>query len=79
MQIWKDEQTKLTATFLNNVSVATITAGVLVPGFSLFYGTSVLTPPQAELVRLSLPTLFVIGIALHSLGRLVLRSVGRDQ
>ena len=79
MQVWKDEQTKLTATFLNNVAVATIIAGVLVPGFSLFYGTSLLTPPQAEIVKLTLPTLFVMGIAIHSLGRLVLRSVGRDQ
>lgn len=73
---FKDEQTKLTATFLNNVSVAIITAGVLVPGFALFYGTASLSSDQVNLIRLSTPTFFVIGIAIHCLGRLVLRSVG---
>ena len=78
MPAFKDEQAKLTATFLNNVAVAIITAGVLVPGFAFFYGTAALSPEQVNLVRLSTPTFFVIGIAIHSLARLVLRSVGAN-
>ncbi len=78
MAIWKDEQTKLTATFLNNVSVATTVASTFAPSFSLFYGVPSLTPDQVSLVKLAALALLVIGIAIHSLGRLVLRSIGSN-
>ena len=76
MSTWKDEQTKLTATFLNNVSVATIMAGTLAPSFSLFYRAPSLTPDQISVVKLAATTVLVIGIAMHPLGRLVLRGIG---
>lgn len=76
MPAWKDEQTKLTATFLNNVAVATVTAGVLVPAITVVYAHDAPTAQQILLLEVVSPSLMVLAIALHSLGRLVLRSVG---
>ncbi|UDL95259.1 hypothetical protein LGH83_03255 [Lichenihabitans sp. PAMC28606] len=38
-----DEQTKLTATFLNTIAVAVIVAGMIAPLFSVLYGLTTLT------------------------------------
>ena len=73
---FKDEQTKLTATFLNNFAVATITAGVLAPAVALVYSHDQPTPQQYLLLEVISPALIVMAVTIHLLGRLVLRSVG---
>ena len=78
MSFCRDEQTKLTATFLNTVAVAIIVAGTIAPLFSVLYGLATLTVDQIRFIALAAPTWFLIGIAIHSLARLVLRGLGRD-
>lgn len=46
MSLIHNEQAKLTATFLNNVAVAIIGAGLIVPFFAVLCGLSNLEPWQ---------------------------------
>jgi hypothetical protein len=65
-----NEQTKLTATALNNVAVAFIIAGFVGPLVAYGFGSTTL-PPTVSTVVVSVSWL-LIGLILHLLARLVL-------
>ena len=70
MTVIDNEQTKLTATALNNVAVAFIIAGFVGPAVAVGYGTMPF-PNTGVTVLLSVVWL-LIGVILHLIGRLVL-------
>ena len=76
MSMWHDEKAKLTAAFVNNIAVAVIVAGCVAPLFSILYGLGNLTPDQVRLIEIAAPTWLVIGVIIHSLGRVILNGVG---
>lgn len=72
MSLVHNEQTKLTATWLNTLGTASMTVGVLAPLASVFYGFT-----GAAIDRAALATGFGLwlfaGLSLHLAGRLVLK------
>lgn len=69
MSLVRNEQTKLTATYLNNVAVALFVVGSLTPLFSM--GTDAAEPSTARLIISGL--CLVASVALHIVARRVLR------
>jgi hypothetical protein len=68
-----NEQTKLTATALNNIAVAFVIAVFVGPVVALGYGSDAL--PRGEIaVAVSFIWLFV-GFILHSIAKLILRDL----
>jgi hypothetical protein len=68
-----NEQTKLTATALNNIAVAFVIAGFVGPVVALGYGSDAL-PKGGVAILVSLIWLFV-GFILHSIAKLILRDL----
>ena len=68
MSLILNEQTKLTATFLNGIAIATFAVGGLAPVFSSLYGP---TGPTPFLLSTS-GICFVMALALHYVARRVL-------
>lgn len=71
MSLIRNEQTKLTATFLNGIAIAVFAVGGLAPVFSSLYGDR---GPSAFLLLMS-AVCFATALALHYGARLVLRSL----
>lgn len=67
-----NEQTKLTATWLNALATALMAAGTFAPIAALFYGFANSNADQLALI-LGAGVCFVVGIGLHLAGRLFLR------
>jgi hypothetical protein len=67
-----NEQTKLTATWLNTMGTTLVAAGTFAPIAALFYGFSNTTADRSSLA-VSAGICFVGGIALHLGGRVLLR------
>jgi hypothetical protein len=67
-----NEQTKLTANWLNTLATAIIAAGAFAPIAASIYGISQPTPSWL-LLSLWSATCFAFGALLHVLGRLALR------
>ena len=67
----RNEQAKLSATYVNNIAVAVMALGLLTPVFTTWLGTG--TPGSS---RLEVPIIcFGASIALHVLARLILRRI----
>lgn len=64
-----NEQTKLTATYLNGVAIAVFAVGGLAPVFSSLYGT---TGPTNFLLAMSV-VCFLASLSLHWIARTILR------
>ena len=71
MHLVHNERTKLTATWLNALATAIVTAGALAPLVAVIYGLSTPGVSSAYLVVLAVPC-FMIGIALHLYARMFL-------
>lgn len=71
MSLVHNERTKLTATFLNTVAVATIGASLVVPFFALLYGLGG-DAIQIRNFALAAPVWFLIGVGIHLIARAVL-------
>lgn len=69
MPLIRNEQTKLTATFLNGLAVALFAVGGLAPLFSAIYGTS----GGGWRVIVGAVSCFAAALALHLAARTVLR------
>ena len=67
-----NEQTKLTAAWLNTLGAALVAAGTFAPIAALFYGFSNSTTNHLELT-LGAGVCFAIGVALHLAARIFLR------
>ena len=74
MYLVHNEQTKLTATWINTLAAALIAAGAFAPAAALVYGLSpaVITTAYVMLVLL---ICVGMGVALHFAGRLLLGSL----
>ena len=70
MSLIQNERTKLGATLLNGLAVATAAAGVIVPVVSAFYGLG--SGPQWRLLLAGIPIWVAAGAALHLAGRYIL-------
>jgi hypothetical protein len=70
MSLIENERTKLGATLLNGLAVATAAAGVIVPVISAFYGLG--NSPQWRLLLAGIPVWLAAGAALHLAGRRIL-------
>lgn len=70
MSLIHNEQTKLTATALNNIAVAFVIAGFVGPLVAYGFGSTSLPPTLATAV-ISL-SWFLIGLILHLIARLIL-------
>jgi hypothetical protein len=68
-----NEQTKLTATALNNVAVAFVIAGFVGPMVAVGYGSAAMAKDGIAIL-VSIIWLFV-GFILHSIARLILRDL----
>ena len=70
MSLIQNEKAKLHATFLNNVGVGCITAGVVAPTFALLL-TEI---PSSRLLTITLVSViwFLVGLLLHSWGQATL-------
>jgi hypothetical protein len=68
-----NEQTKLTATALNNVAVAFVIAGFVGPMVAVGYGSAAIARDGIAIL-VSIIWLFV-GFILHSIARLILRDL----
>ena len=66
-----NERTKLTASWLNALATALVTAGFLAPGAALLYGLSQLSIGIAYMLALALGCL-VLGVGIHVAGRAIL-------
>ncbi|GEO13497.1 hypothetical protein [Microvirga aerophila] len=73
MSLVHNEQTKLTATALNNIAVAFVIAGFVGPVVALGYGSDAL-PRGGIAIAVSFIWLFV-GFILHSIAKLILRDL----
>ncbi len=73
MSLVHNEQTKLTATAINNVAVAFVIAGFVGPAVALGYGSEAM-PRDAVAIAASLVWLFV-GFTLPLIGKLILRGL----
>ena len=70
----RNEQTKLTATFINGMAVATFAVGGLAPIFSTIYGQN---DPTWTLLALC-GVCFLTALGLHLLARGVLKGLTND-
>jgi len=68
-----NEQTKLTATALNNVAVAFVIAGFVGPVVAVGYGTEAMARDAVAII-VSIVWLLV-GFILHSIAKLILRDL----
>ena len=68
MSLVRNEQTKLTATFLNGIAIAAVAVGIIAPGTAAVLGTA-----SPTLALLSGSIWRAIGSALHIGARRVLR------
>ncbi|HEY1934173.1 MAG TPA: hypothetical protein VGG99_19370 [Acetobacteraceae bacterium] len=68
-----NERTRLFATFLNNIAVATIVTSLIAPAVSYFYGVGNLAPNRWWL--LIALAWFVLGVSLHRVAVFVLGSL----
>jgi hypothetical protein len=73
VSIIHNEQTKLTATALNNVAVAFVIAGFVGPAVALGYGSEAV-PKGGVAILISVIWLFV-GLILHLIAKLILRDL----
>jgi len=69
-----NERTKLTATWINTLAAAFIAAGFFAPAAAILYGLSALPIPPARMLVLAF-TCLALGIGIHVLGRISLRSL----
>lgn len=72
MSLVHNEQTKLSATWLNTLATALVAAGTFAPVAALFYGFSNSAPDRAALT-VGVGVCFAIGVALHFIARAFLR------
>lgn len=70
MSLVRNEQTKLTATWLNGIAIAAIAVGTIAPSTAAIVGTA--APAAAIIVGL---VWFIAGCGLHVLARLMLRGL----
>ncbi len=73
MSLVHNEQTKLTATALNNVAVASVIAGFVGPMVAVGYGSAAMARDGIAIL-VSIIWLFV-GFIRHSIARLILRDL----
>ena len=73
MSLVHNEQTKLTATALNNVAVAFVIAGFVGPMVAVGYGSAAMAKDGIAIL-VSIIWIFV-GFILHSIARLILRDL----
>ena len=73
MSLVNNEQTKLTATALNNVAVAFVIAGFVGPMVAVGYGSAAMARDGIAIL-VSIIWLFV-GFIRHSIARLILRDL----
>ena len=73
MSLVHNEQTKLTATALNNVAVAFVIAGFVGPMVAVGYGSAAMAKDGIAIL-VSIIWLFV-GFIQHSIARLILRDL----
>ena len=73
MSLIHNEQTKLTATALNNVAVAFVIAGFVGPVVAVGYGTEAMARDAVAII-VSIVWLLV-GFILHSIAKLILRDL----
>lgn len=71
-RVARNERIKLSATFLNNLAVAVIGAGLVAPFFAVLYGLSNLTSDQMRFFGLAAPGWVLMGAGIHYIGRSVL-------
>lgn len=74
MNATHNEQTKLLATGINNIAVAFIVIGVVTPITAVSFGIAVAPAPSLATAFFA-AIWFCAGVALHSIGRRVLRSL----
>ncbi len=67
-----NERLRMTASLLNNCSMATLGSGVIVPSAALAYGTSIPKSPYYFLVAAGW---FVAGVVIHLFTRWTLRGL----
>jgi len=68
MSLIENERTKLTATWLNNLAVASIVAGWLSPVAGMVYGLT--NPPRDIVILISLSIAWLLaGLVLHLIAR----------
>jgi hypothetical protein len=73
MSLVQNEKAKLRATFLNNVGVGCITAGVIAPTFALLLTQAVLS--RTVIIVLISVIWFLIGLLLHFIGQATLERI----
>ncbi len=64
-----NERDKLTATWLNGLSIAFVAAGAIAPAVAEFYGVS---GPSGAPLRIGVVTFAAIGVCIHLLARFVM-------
>ncbi len=74
MSLVHNEQTKLSATWLNTLATALIAAGALAPLAAVLYGLSAPTLGRGGLIAMALGC-FAGGVVLHFVGRALLRNL----
>jgi hypothetical protein len=74
MHLVHNEQTKLTATWINTLAAAFIAAGAVAPVAAVLYGLSALPIATGRLVVLVIACA-VLGSGIHVLGRVQLRKL----
>ena len=72
MHLVHNEQTKLTATWINTVAAAFIAAGAVAPVAAIFYGLAALPVGPARLTGLVVACV-TFGAGIHVTGRVYLR------
>jgi hypothetical protein len=75
MSLIHNEQTKLTATLLNNVAMAFVAAGVVTPLIAYFYGIGAGAPIGVWRPSGGAAIWFLTGIGIHLAARRILRSL----
>lgn len=66
-----NERTKLTATWMNNVGVGCVIAGFLAPSLQAVISDR----PHGPLLVIGFAIWFLIGVALHFMGRAILKGL----
>jgi hypothetical protein len=74
MHLVHNEQTKLTATWINTVAAAFIAAGAVAPVAAILYGLAALPVGPVRLTGLAIACV-VLGAGIHIMGRVYLRSL----
>lgn len=74
MHLVHNEQTKLTATWINTLAAAFIAAGAVAPVAAILYGLSALPIATGRLVLLAIACT-VVGFGIHIVARALLRDL----